>query len=128
MARFYYQGMDDLAFVIQCASGFIPIGSLQYHISLHFTVKCFIVGTHSRCLNEWVHPSMAFSGFFHHVEVIFTKGDLRKMANKRKSPSLMAKGLCLTGILTIGGGWKGTTSRITPLNLGEIQSSKGVMA
>lgn len=71
---FYCQGVDDPAFVIQCASDFISFGRLQYQLILHLIVKCFTIGTQPICLSEWVCPRGEFNGFFHQTNIIYAKG------------------------------------------------------
>ena len=69
---FYYNFVDDPNFMLQCAKDFIPSYRDQCHLTLYNTVKCFTVGTHSRCLIEWWQPIGDFTGFFHHVKIIHT--------------------------------------------------------
>lgn len=72
---FYCDGADNHAFILQCVEDFIPSRRQQYHLSMPLIVKCFTVGTHSKCLSEWWWPTWNFTGFFNHVKIMYaTKG------------------------------------------------------
>lgn len=53
---FFVLGTDNLAFVLQCRSDFIPSSTQQYHLSMPLTIKCYMAGIHSRCLTKWWIP------------------------------------------------------------------------
>lgn len=51
--RFYIEGVDDLAFVLQCLAHFTPSCEHYYHLSLPIQDKCFTVDTYSKCMSPW---------------------------------------------------------------------------
>lgn len=67
----YRDEEEDLVFVAKYAIEFAPNGKQQFHIGFPLKVKCYRVGTHSRCLREWVQLNGNYYGHFHHVMVIY---------------------------------------------------------
>ena len=70
LVGFYYDGMDNMAFVLRWSEDFIPSSMHQHQLSLPLPVKHFMVGAHSRCLSEWLHITNNCIGFLHHVRII----------------------------------------------------------
>lgn len=72
MGRFLHDWERGPNFYAKMYKGVMP-QCLQYqHIVMPLMVQCFTVGTHSRCLNEWVNPTREMDGLFHEVRVIHT--------------------------------------------------------
>lgn len=60
---FYCDDVDDLAFVLRWSN--VHSSMHQHYLSMPLSVKCFTVGTHSRCFSKQLHSTGDFTGFFH---------------------------------------------------------------
>jgi hypothetical protein len=49
---FYCDDVDDLAFVFRGLEDMVHSSMHQHYLSMPLLVKCFRVGTHSRCFNK----------------------------------------------------------------------------
>lgn len=68
----YSEGVDDVILMVCCSMESTPSCMHQHHIVMPLSDICFMLGTHSRCLNEWENPTSEMIGFFHHVTIIHT--------------------------------------------------------
>ena len=58
--------------MVQCTNEFAPPQWQLQRVTLPLPAQCFMVGTYSRCLNEWEKPSETLEGCFHEVKIIPT--------------------------------------------------------
>lgn len=68
----YSEGADDMFLMARCSMELTPSRMHQHHIVMPLSDICFMLGTHSRCLNEWENPTSEMTSFFHHVKIIHT--------------------------------------------------------
>lgn len=62
---FYVDGEENPAIVFQCDTSFTPQCMHWHNATLPFSVQCYTVGTHSRCLRAWERPLGELEGLFH---------------------------------------------------------------
>ena len=97
----FYMGEEDPTFVLQYTRDFTPLCMHLQYLVMPLPIQCFMVVTHSRCLDEWDKPTREMDGLFHEVKTRHTEGKTRKR-KKTKSHFSMVKRPLLAAIQTCG--------------------------